>query len=199
MGPKDKSKHTQTNDPEAGGISRRVRPSEPFFLEGPRLESLGGGTRHIGTCKGERATTGTTSDTIAVFRTPEETRADQIVAMATDTDVRAGRAHPETELVAAAEGSEGTRVKLRVTNVYTSSEFANVALQATDTVADLKKLLEGAFASRPAPNEQRLIFRGKQCEERQQLGHILRGVRWRSILYNISYNTAQAQTTTQQL
>lgn len=123
--------------------------------------------------------------------------------MATDTDVRAGRAHPEAELVAAAGGSEGTRVKLRVTNVYTSSEFATAALQATDTVADLKKLLEGAFASRPAPNQQRLIFRGKQCEETQQLGHILRGVRWRSIFYYISYNcisyntTQLVQTTTQ--
>lgn len=101
--------------------------------------------------------------------------------MATDNDVRVGRAHPEAELVAATGGSEGTRVKLRVTNVYNSSEFTTAALEATDTVADLKKLLEGAFASRPAPHQQRLIFRGKQCEEAQQLGHILRGVRWRLI------------------
>lgn len=122
-------------------------------------------------------------------------QADQIVVMATDTDVRVGRTHPEAELVAAAGGSEGTRVKLHVTNVYSSSEFTTSALQVTDTVADLKKLLESAFASRPAPNQQRLIFRGKQCEETQQLGHILRGVRWRLFWYHMSYSIILLQTT----
>lgn len=96
--------------------------------------------------------------------------------MATETDARAARAHPEAELVAAAGGSDGTRVKLCVTNVYNSSSSEVVSLETTNTVGDLKKLIEAAFAGRPPPHQQRLIFRGKQCEEAQRLGDILRGV-----------------------
>lgn len=97
--------------------------------------------------------------------------------MASETDARPGRAHPEAELIAAAGDSDGARVKLRITNVYNSSSSEVVNLEATNTVGDLKKLIEDAFPSRPAPDQQRLIYRGKQCQETQQLGHVLRGVR----------------------
>ena len=96
--------------------------------------------------------------------------------MATETDARAGRAHPEAELVAAAGESDGTRVKLCITNVYNSSSSEVLSLATTNTVGDLKALIEASFAGRPSPHQQRLIFRGKQCEEGQQLGHVLRGV-----------------------
>lgn len=78
-------------------------------------------------------------------------------------------------MLAAAGGSDRTHVKLCVNDVYnTSSE--TVSLETTNTIGDLKRLLQDTFSSRPAPSQQRLIFRGKQCEESQQLGHVLRGV-----------------------
>lgn len=102
-------------------------------------------------------------------------------AAAAETDARAGgagRSHPEAEMVAAAGGSHsrGKPVKLCVTNVYSSTTSEVVNLETTNTIGDLKRLLQEAFSSRPTPNQQRLIFRGKQCEESQQLGHVLRGV-----------------------
>lgn len=99
-------------------------------------------------------------------------------AEAAETGARAGgRSHPEAEmLTAAAGGSDGTPVNLCVTNVYNSSSSEIVSLETTNTIADLKRLLQEAFPSRPAPHQQRLIFRGKQCEDSQQLGHVLRGV-----------------------
>lgn len=103
-------------------------------------------------------------------------------AEAAETGARAGgRSHPEAEMemLAAAGGSEGTAVNLCVTNVYNSSSSEVSSLETTNTIADLKRLLQEAFPSRPAPHQQRLIFRGKQCEETQQLGHVLRGVRER--------------------
>lgn len=98
-------------------------------------------------------------------------------AEAAETGARAGgRSHPEAEMLAAAGGSEGTPVNLCVTNVYNSSSSEISSLETTNTIADLKRLLQEAIPSRPAPHQQRLIFRGKQCEETQQLGHVLRGV-----------------------
>lgn len=79
-------------------------------------------------------------------------------------------------MVAAARGSDGTPVKLCITNVYDSSSSEVVSLETTNTIGDLKRVLQEAFSSRPAPHQQRLIFRGKQCDESQQLGHVLRGV-----------------------
>lgn len=90
-------------------------------------------------------------------------------------DARASRAQPEAELLAA--GSDTPRVKLLVANVYDSSLSKEVSLEPTHTVHDLKLMLQSAFPSSPAPHHQRLIFRGKQCEEGHQLGHVLRGVR----------------------
>lgn len=96
---------------------------------------------------------------------------------AAESDSRArGLSHPEAEMVAAAGGSDGTPVKLCVTNVYNSSSSEVVSLETTNTIGDLKRFLQEAFSSRPAPHQQRLIFRGKQCDETQQLGHVLRGV-----------------------
>lgn len=103
-------------------------------------------------------------------------------ATAGESDARAaGRSHPEAEMVAAARGSDGTRVKLSVTNVYNSSSRNSssevFSLETTSTIGDLKRLLQEAFAGKPAPNQQRLIFRGKLCgDDTQQLGHVLRGV-----------------------
>lgn len=79
-------------------------------------------------------------------------------------------------MVAAAGGSHRTPVKLSVTNVYNSSSSEVVSLETTNTIGDLKRLLQETCSSRPTPNQQRLIFRGKQCEDSQQLGHVLRGV-----------------------
>lgn len=79
-------------------------------------------------------------------------------------------------MVAAARGSDGTPVKLSVTNVYNNSSNEVVSLDTTNTIGDLKRMLQEAISSRPAPHQQRLIFRGKQCDETQQLGHVLRGV-----------------------
>lgn len=101
-------------------------------------------------------------------------------AAAAETDARAGgagRSHPEAEMVAAAGGSHRTPVKLCVTNVYNSTSSEIVSLETANTIGDLKRLLQETFSSRPAPSQQRLIFRGKRCEESQQLGHVLRGVR----------------------
>eukprot|EP00752_Nemacystus_decipiens_P006361 g5735.t1 len=101
-------------------------------------------------------------------------------ATAAETGARgaggAGRSHPEAEMMAAAGGSHGTPVKLCVTNVYDSTSSEVVSLETTSTIGDLKRLLQETFSSRPAPSQQRLIFRGKQCEESQQLGHVLRGL-----------------------
>lgn len=97
--------------------------------------------------------------------------------MATEADTKARLAHPEAELMAAAGESERPRVKLCVTNVYNSNQQQLLTLDSTSTVSDLKRLVQDAFESRPAPHLQRLIFRGKQCEEAQQLAHVLRGVR----------------------
>lgn len=96
--------------------------------------------------------------------------------MASETEARTRRSHPEAALAAEAGGSDSERVKIRVTNVYNSSISEVVNLETTNTVSDLKRLIQEGFDSRPAPHQQRLIFRGKQCEEAQQLGHILRGV-----------------------
>ncbi|CAB1109563.1 unnamed protein product [Ectocarpus sp. CCAP 1310/34] len=98
-------------------------------------------------------------------------------ATAGESDARAaGRSHPEAEMIAAARGSDGTPVKLFVTDVYHRSSKV-FSLETTITIGDLKRLLQEAFVSRPAPQQQRLIFRGKQCkEETQQLGHIMRGL-----------------------
>lgn len=100
-----------------------------------------------------------------------------VPATAGESDARAaGRSHPEAEMVAGARGSDGTPVKLSVTNVYNSNSSAVVSVDTTSTIVDLKRLLQEAFAGRPAPHQQRLIFRGKQCQETQQIGHVLRGV-----------------------
>lgn len=77
-------------------------------------------------------------------------------------------------MVAAARGSDGT-VNLSVTNVYSRSSEV-FSLETTITIGDLKRLLQEAFVGRPAPQQQRLIFRGKQCEETQHLYHLMRGV-----------------------
>lgn len=79
-------------------------------------------------------------------------------------------------MVAEAGGSEGGPVKLCVTNVYNSSSSEIVNLETTNTIGDLKRLLQETVTGRPMPHQQRLIFRGKQCDESQQLGHVLRGV-----------------------
>lgn len=98
-------------------------------------------------------------------------------AAAAETGARAGgRSHPEAGMVAAAGGSHRTPVKLCVTNVYNSTSSEIASLETTNTIGDLKRLLQETVSSRPTPNQQRLIFRGKQCEETQQLGHVLRGV-----------------------
>lgn len=94
-------------------------------------------------------------------------------------DVGKGSERPETELAATQE-SGSSLVKLRVTNVYTAnSSSKDLDLDTTATIWELKILLQKSFDSQPAPQEQRLIFRGKLCEEEHQLGHILRGVRRR--------------------
>ncbi|CAM9466578.1 unnamed protein product, partial [Hapterophycus canaliculatus] len=88
----------------------------------------------------------------------------------------AGRSHAEAEMVAEAGGSGGRPVKLCVTNVYNSSSSDVVSLETTDTIADLKRVLQETVSGRPMPHQQRLIFRGKQCDESEQLGQVLRGL-----------------------
>lgn len=80
-------------------------------------------------------------------------------------------------MVAEAGGSQGRPVKLCVTNVYNSSSSSEIVnLETTNTIGDLKRLLQETVSGRPTPHQQRLIFRGKQCDDSQQLGHVLRGV-----------------------
>lgn len=91
-------------------------------------------------------------------------------------DVGAASAQPEGELVAS-EGDVGHPVKLFISNVYNSSCSQEVNLDATDTIADLKRMLQELSKDSPEPQQQRLIYGGKQCAEGQQIGHVLRGVR----------------------
>lgn len=80
-------------------------------------------------------------------------------------------------LITASESSGVSRVKLFVNHVYNGSNSQEVTLAVTETVSDLKKMLQELFEDHPAPHQQRIIFSGKQCQEGQQIGHVLRGVR----------------------
>ena len=95
--------------------------------------------------------------------------------MAIEAETPATRTRPEAELVAEAGGSDGCPVRLSVANVF-NNRTQEVTIHSTSTIGDLKAMIQKVFDNKPASQQQRLIFRGKHCEDTQQLGHILRGV-----------------------
>lgn len=95
--------------------------------------------------------------------------------MSTEAEAEAKNILGDGENLVKEASSSEPLVQLRVMdicNVRTKDVFVDPA----STIADLKREVQNVFDDRPAPEKQRLVFRGKHCEDTERLGQVLRGV-----------------------
>lgn len=98
-----------------------------------------------------------------------------VSTMATEAEAEVKNTPADGENLLKEASSSEPLVQLRVmdiNNVRTKDVFIDPA----STIADLKREVQNVFDDRPAPEKQRLIFRGKNCENTERIGHVLRGV-----------------------
>lgn len=97
--------------------------------------------------------------------------------MATEAEAQAKNTLADGENLVKEPSCSEPLVQLSVVDIC-NSRTKDVFGDPASTIADLKREVQNVFDDHPAPDKQRLIFRGKHCENTERLGHVMREVRF---------------------